>query len=235
MLRLENISVAMDRGTLDADLALAPGRRVAVLGPSGAGKSTLLDVIAGFRQPEQGAVSWAGQPLADVPPERRPVSILFQDSNLFPHLDLTRNLGLALRPDGRKPDAEQRERIAGALARVGLEGMGARKPGTLSGGQQSRAALARVLLMARPVLLLDEPFAALGPGLKREMLALVREVGESLSALTVMVTHDPQDARAFAQDIVLVADGMAHPAIGTEAFFAVPPKAFTAYMGGARA
>lgn len=231
MLRLEAVRVAMDRGDLRADFAVAQGRRVAVVGPSGAGKSTLLDVIAGFRAPLAGQVSWQGRDMRDVSPEKRPVSILFQDGNLFPHLDVARNLGLALRPDGRRPGPEEMPRIEGALARVGLEGMARRRPATLSGGQLSRAALARVLLMARPVLLLDEPFAALGPALKREMLALVSEVAGSLGALTVMVTHDPEDARRFAQDVMLVADGVVHPPVAAEAFFAVPPKAFRDYLG----
>ncbi|WP_425073220.1 ATP-binding cassette domain-containing protein [Sagittula sp. S175] len=231
MLRFEEVRIAMDRGTLDADLALGPGRRVAVLGPSGAGKSTLLDVIAGFRAPLSGRISWEGRDLSAVPPEKRPVSILFQDGNLFPHLDLARNLGLALQPGGQRPGPEEMARIEGALRRVGLDGYARRKPGTLSGGQQSRAALARVLLMARPVLLLDEPFAALGPGLKKDMLAVVREVAGALGALTLMVTHDPEDARSFAQDVVLVAEGLVHPPAPTRAFFEVPPKAFRAYMG----
>ena len=231
MLRLEDIRLPMDRGDLSADLALAPGARVAVLGPSGAGKSTLLDGIAGFRAPVSGRMTWEGRDLTRTPPEGRPVSILFQDGNLFPHLNLLRNLTLALRPDGRRPGAEECERVTGALARVGLEGMADRLPGTLSGGQQSRAALARVLLMARPVLLLDEPFAALGPGMKREMLALVQEVAEALGALTLMVTHDPEDARAFARAVVLVAGGRAHPPVKTGAFFDDPPEAFRAYLG----
>jgi thiamine transport system ATP-binding protein len=221
----------MEGGELRADMALPAGGRVAVLGASGAGKSTLLDAVAGFRKPRAGRLLWEGRDLTPLPPEQRPVSILFQDGNLFPHLDLMRNLTLALRPDGRRPGAEERERVSGALRRVGLQGMEGRLPGTLSGGQQSRAALARVLLMARPVLLLDEPFAALGPGLKREMLALVQEVAEALGALVLMVTHDPADARAFARAVVLVADATAHAPVKTEAFFADPPEAFRAYLG----
>lgn len=231
MLRLESLRVAMDKGALEADLVLTQGRRVALLGPSGAGKSTLLDAIAGFRPIESGRLIWQGRDITQTPPEARPVSILFQDSNLFPHLTLERNLGLALRPDGRRPDAEARARIDGALARVGLDGMAERKPGTLSGGQQGRAALARVLLMARPVILLDEPFAALGPALKAEMLSLVREVGESLAALVVMVTHDPRDAERFADRVVLVAEGRVHPPVVTRNFFDHPPTEFVAYMG----
>nr|WP_323768392.1 ATP-binding cassette domain-containing protein [Antarctobacter sp.] len=223
----------MDKGALEAGLMLAPGRQVALLGPSGAGKSTLLDAIAGFRETTGGRILWQGRDLTHERPEARPISILFQDSNLFPHLTLARNLCLALHPDGRRPDAEARARIDGALGRVGLEGMADRKPGTLSGGQQGRAALARVLLMARPVILLDEPFSALGPALKREMLELVREVGESLAALVVMVTHDPRDAEGFADEVVLVADGRVHPPVATDRFFGDPPKAFRDYIGAA--
>lgn len=231
MLRLDHVQVAMDSGLLEADLDLAPGRRVALVGPSGAGKSTLLDAIAGFRTPDAGRILWQGQDITRARPEERPVSILFQDSNLFPHLTLERNLGLALHPDGRRPDAEARARIDGALRRVGLDGLAARKPGTLSGGQQGRAALARVLLMARPVILLDEPFAALGPALKAEMLDLVREVADSLAALVVMVTHDPRDAESFAQDVVLVAEGRANAPVARADFFRSPPKAFRDYIG----
>ncbi len=233
MLRLDGLQMPMDKGTLAADLSLAPGRRVAIVGPSGAGKSTLLDTIAGFRRPLAGHITWRGREITGSPPEARPVSILFQDSNLFPHLTLERNLCLALHPNGRRPDAEDRARIAGALRRVGLDGMEERKPGTLSGGQQGRAALARVLLMARPVILLDEPFSALGPALKAEMLDLVREVGDSLAALVVMVTHDPRDAQRFAQDIVLVAEGRAEPPVPVARFFGDPPQAFRDYIGAA--
>lgn len=228
MLTFETTRVEMDQGALSADFTLEPGRRVAVLGPSGAGKSTLLDVVAGFRKIESGRLLWKGQDLTETPPEARPVSILFQDGNLFPHLSVARNLGLALRPDGGRSDADKIEQ---ALQRVGLAGYGARMPGTLSGGQQGRAALARVLLMARPVILLDEPFAALGPALKVEMLDLVGEVADRLGALTLMVTHDPADARRFAQDIVLVAEHAAHAPVPTETFFANPPKAFREYLG----
>jgi thiamine transport system ATP-binding protein len=225
------MSVGMGEAQLRADLSIAAGQRVAVLGPSGAGKSTLLDAIAGFRPVSAGRVRWHDTDLTDLPPQARPVSILFQDGNLFPHLDLARNLGLALRPDGGRPDTAERARIGDALARVGLQGMESRRPGTLSGGQQGRAALARVLLQERPILLLDEPFAALGPALKAEMLALVREVGAEIGALTLLVTHDPEDARRFADAVILVAEGQAHPPVETAALLDDPPEALRAYLG----
>ncbi|WP_299931736.1 ATP-binding cassette domain-containing protein [uncultured Pelagimonas sp.] len=221
----------MDNSALTGTLSLAPGRRVAILGPSGAGKSTLLDVVAGFRPLRAGQVGWCGADLTHSPPNKRPVSILFQDGNLFPHLTVFRNLLLALKPNGQRASEEDSVRIEGALKRVGLAGMSGRKPGTLSGGQQSRAALARVMLQARPIILLDEPFSALGPALKAEMLGLVRDVAGNLGALVVMVTHDPDDARRFAEDVVLVADDKVHLPVATAAFFANPPEAYQEYVG----
>ncbi len=231
MLRLEDVAVPMDGRALRMDLRLQAGARIAVLGPSGAGKSTLLDVIAGFRPVTAGRVAWKDNDLTAAPPEARPVSILFQDGNLFPHLSVARNLGLALRPDGARPDTTGRARIDAALSEVGLAGMGDRRPGTLSGGQQSRAALARVLLQDRPVLLLDEPFSALGPALKVEMLDLVRQVADRLSALTLLVTHDPGDALRFADEVVLVADGQVHAPVPAAQMMADPPAALRAYLG----
>ena len=136
------------------------GARAAVMGPSGAGKSTLLEALAGF-VPAEGRMEWDGAPLSG-PPGARPVAMLFQDGNLFPHLSVRRNAGLGIRPDGRLGRAD-RARVDEALGRVGLSGMEDRLPAALSGGQRGRAALARALLMRRPLLLLDEPFAALGP------------------------------------------------------------------------
>ncbi|MFZ5962346.1 ATP-binding cassette domain-containing protein [Thalassococcus sp. BH17M4-6] len=231
MLRLEGVDIRAGDFALSADLSLQPGERVAVIGPSGAGKSTLLDAIAGFRVPQAGRITWQGRDLGPLAPGKRPVSMLFQDNNLFPHLSIARNLGLALRPGGGRVSKEDTARIDDALVRVGLKGMGGRKPGALSGGQQSRAALARVLVQDRPVMLLDEPFAALGPALKAEMLELVRDVAEGLQALVVLVTHDPGDAKRFADRVVLVADGVAQPPVGTHALFEAPPEALRAYLG----
>ena len=230
MLRLDNVLIVLGDFTLSADWAVEPGELVAVIGPSGAGKSTLLMAIAGFLTPAQGLISYAGSDLGPLPPGDRPVSILFQDQNLFPHLTVAQNLGLGLSPRLRlTPD--QHKLIALALERVGLPGMGDRKPAQLSGGQQGRAALARALLRARPLLLLDEPFAALGPALKTEMLALVADIAEETGATVLMVTHDPTDAQRFANLTVLVADGAAAGPEPTANLFAQPPQALRDYLG----
>lgn len=230
MLHLDRVVLAQDDFRLTADWEVAPGARVAIIGPSGAGKSTLLSAIAGFFAPVSGTVLWQGRDLGGTPPGDRPVSILFQDQNLFPHLTVAQNLGLGLRPD-LKLDQDGRDRVEAALARVGLEGLGGRKPAQLSGGQAGRAALARALLRARPLLLLDEPFAALGPALKRDMLTLVADVADRTQATLLMVTHDPRDAREFAGQTVLVANGTAAAPVATEWLFANPPATLTDYLG----
>jgi thiamine transport system ATP-binding protein len=204
-LKLENISIALAAFDLSADLSVETGRFIALLGPSGSGKTTVLNAIAGFVPLAGGSLRWEGARIDDLPPAERPVAMLFQDNNLFPHLDVARNLALALTTRARA-SAEEARRVEDALARVGLGGMGGRMPGTLSGGQQSRAALARVLLQDKPVVLLDEPFAALGPGQRRDMMALCRDVLGGAGRTVLFVSHDPEDA-AQADAICVVMEG----------------------------
>jgi thiamine transport system ATP-binding protein len=230
VLQLDRLTLTQGTFRLTADWSAQPGARIAVMGPSGAGKSTLLSAVAGFLKPSEGRILWHGQDLANLVPGDRPVTILFQDQNLFPHLTVAQNLGLGLRPDLRLTLAN-RDRVEAALTRVGLSGLGPRRPAQLSGGQASRAALARALLRARPMLLLDEPFAALGPALRSEMLALVHEVADETGALVLMVTHDPQDALALQGDTAFVADGIVHPPVPTTDLLAHPPQAVQDYLG----
>ncbi len=230
MLTLENLRITIDDFTLSANWSVAAGTKLAIIGPSGAGKSTLLMAIAGFVPLGAGRIIWAGQDIAALAPGDRPLSILFQDQNLFPHLTVTQNLGLGL-SSRLALTQDQHDQITTALARVGLSGMGARKPGALSGGQQGRVALARALLRARPILLLDEPFAALGPALKAEMLDLVTDVATSTGAAVLLVTHDPADAKRFADQTVLVANETAHAPVPTAQLFQNPPDALSAYLG----
>ena len=194
MLELDGLTIVQDEFRLTADLSVPEGARVAIIGPSGAGKSTLIGAIAGFVPLQAGAVRWQGARIDTLPPARRPLSILFQDHNLFPHLSVFDNVALGLNPDLRLT-AQERAAVWRALADTGLEGLEARKPAQLSGGQISRAGLARVLLRARPLILLDEPFAVLGPALKNAMLDLVARIVEQTGATLLMITHDLQDAR----------------------------------------
>ncbi|RWR08369.1 thiamine ABC transporter ATP-binding protein [Paenirhodobacter populi] len=233
MLTLDNLHLQLGDFRLEADLAITTGARVALMGPSGAGKTTLLSAIAGFLAPRSGRILWNGAEITATPPGDRPLSILFQDQNLFPHLTVVQNIGLGLDPKLRL-SAQDRDRIEATLARVGLTGLGARKPAQLSGGQQSRVALARALLRARPMLLLDEPFAALGPALKGEMLALCAEMAREQGTTVLMVSHDPQDARSLCPETVLVAEGRALAPQPTGVLLDDPPPVLAEYLGQTR-
>ncbi|MBY6056506.1 ATP-binding cassette domain-containing protein [Leisingera daeponensis] len=230
MLRLENCRIMNGDYAVEADLEISPGACAAVIGPSGAGKSTLVEAIAGFLPVTRGRIFWNGSDLTNSPPGKRPVAMLFQDGNLFPHLTVAQNVGLGLHANLRLSQSE-RSQVEAALERVGLSGMGGRKPAALSGGQQSRVALARVLVQGRQILLLDEPFAALGPALKAGMLDLVAELTRESGATVLMVSHDPDDARRIADQVVLVADGKAHPPEPAAELLDNPPPALKAYLG----
>lgn len=232
-LTFDAVEARVDGFALHADFSVPAGARVAVMGPSGAGKTTLLSLVAGFLAPLRGRVLWEGRDLGPVPPGQRPVSVLFQDQNLFPHLTAAQNVGLGLRPDLRLSTG-QHGQVEEALASVGLAGLGPRRPAALSGGQQGRVALARVLLRRRPVLLLDEAFAALGPALKDEMLDLLSGIAGASRATVLMVTHDPDDARRFADHGIVVEAGRAHPPQPIGALFADPPPALAAWLGTTR-
>ncbi len=229
MLALENLEIMQGDFRLTADCQFGDNQTTAILGPSGGGKSTLLMALAGFVG-HSGDVCWQGRSLKGLGPAERPVSMLFQEHNLFPHLSLAQNVGLGLRPD-LKLSGTEHTRIAEALDRVGLAGKGAALPRALSGGQRQRGALARALLRQKPIWLLDEPFAALGPGLRREMLALVEEIRAEQEATLLLVTHAPEDARSIAAEVGFVDAGRVEAPMETGAFFAVPSAGLKAYLG----
>lgn len=227
MLQLDRLCLGQGAFRLTADWTVAAGEKIAIIGPSGAGKSTLLMGVAGFLTPQSGRILWQGMDLGPMVPGDRPVTILFQDHNLFPHLTVVDNLGLGLSPRLSLTPL-QRDQIQDVLRRVGLPDIGARKPRDLSGGQQSRVALARALLRARPLLLLDEPFSALGPAMKHELLDLLAELADGITVL--MVTHDPNDAKRFADLSVLVVAGCAQAPVKTQTLFENPPPALRSYL-----
>lgn len=230
MLTLDDVLVEQGEFTLEADLSVPAGAHVAVIGPSGAGKSTFLGALAGFVPLARGRIAWKSERIDGLPPAMRPLSILFQDHNLLPHLSVFQNVALGLEPNLRLTSG-QREAVHKALAATGLDGLAERKPAHLSGGQIGRAALARVLLRARPLILLDEPFAALGPALKAQMLTLVNQIAGANDATVLMVTHDPGDAKALCPQTIVVAEGKAEPPQPTEALLANPSPTLAAYLG----
>jgi thiamine transport system ATP-binding protein len=188
------------------DLSVARGAFCALIGPSGGGKTTLLNAIAGFETPARGELVFDGADLTRLEPAQRPVTILFQEHNLFGHLDVARNVAIGLRPD-LKLDESERGRVQDALARVGLAGKEQRRPDELSGGERQRVGLARALARDRPLLLLDEPFGALDPGLRRDMIALVDALRRERGATVLLSLHTPQDMLGHADAAVFVAEG----------------------------
>lgn len=206
MLQLDDVALTQDGFVLSLSARVAAGERVAVLGPSGSGKSTLLSLIAGFVRPDLGRILWDGTDITEALVAARPISILFQDGNLFPHLTVFENVALGLRPDLRLSRPE-RDRVTDSLDQVGLGGFAERRPATLSGGQQARVGLARMLLRDRPLALLDEPFAALDPGLRAEMLALLKSLSERRGLTLLMACHDLPDAERLCDRLWLLEDG----------------------------
>lgn len=201
-----SFTAKIDGFTLSAKFVLETSGVIAVIGPSGAGKSSLLNVLAGYSKTNQGHILWNGSPIHTQHPSLRPIAILFQDNNLFPHLTIQKNLALAL-TQWPWLSLQQKILIRDTLASTGLSYVEDRLPSKLSGGQQSRAALARVLLQKKPILVLDEPFSALGPGLKDEMLDLLDYVTKKNNLFTLLVTHDPKDALRIAPRTITVING----------------------------
>jgi thiamine transport system ATP-binding protein len=229
-LKINNVHIAQGGFRLTASLQPLEAGIYAVMGPSGAGKSSLLAAMAGFLALQDGQILWKGRDIAALPPAQRPMAMLFQDNNLFPHLSAARNIALALTRRA-KLTADQTDQVNAALGRVGLAGFGTKKPPQLSGGEQSRVALARVMLQNKPILLVDEPFSALGPALKAEMLDLLGELARERGSVVMMVTHDPADALRIAEKTIVVAEGTAHPPEQTKGLLQNPPPALAAYLG----
>jgi thiamine transport system ATP-binding protein len=178
----------------------------AITGPSGSGKTTLLNLIAGFETPESGSVHILGKSMKGLPPSQRPVSFLFQEHNLFSHLSVRDNVALGISPS-LKITLDGEAQIQKSLARVGMEDKLKRLPEELSGGERQRAALARVLVQNRPILLLDEPFASLGPSLRQEMTKLVGELQAERGMTVLIVTHHPTEMAGIAPNLCFVDEG----------------------------
>ena len=213
------------------DLSLPAGSLLAIIGPSGAGKSTLLNLIAGFETPQTGTIRFADRDITRLPPAQRPVTMLFQDNNVFAHLDVQTNVALGIAPN-LKPTPDDRTRVSTALERVGLSGMAKRLPGQLSGGERQRVALARAVVRGKPLLLLDEPFAALGPALKADMLDLVSEIQTEQAMAVLFVTHNPEDARRAASHTAFLNNGVIEALAPTDTLFArTDLPALAAYLG----
>ena len=228
---LDDVSFGYGETSFRFDAEFAASKITAIMGPSGSGKSTLLNLVAGFESPGAGKVLIGGIVVGDAPPSARPVSMVFQENNLFAHLTVEGNVGLGRSPS-LKLTAADRHAVAEALARVGLAGKEKQLPRELSGGERQRVALARVLLRDRPVLLLDEPFASLGPALREDMLDLVAGIHAERRMTVLFVTHQPEDARRIGENMAFLDEGtIAATGLAADFFDRSGPDAFRRYIG----
>ncbi len=230
-IELKDLRFAFPSVEMRFDLCIAHGALTIVTGPSGSGKSTLLNLIAGFEMPISGNVILMGEDVTTLGPSKRPVAMLFQDHNLFAHLTVEANVGLGIKAN-LKLSADERRKVRDALKRVGLDGKAARLPGELSGGERQRVAFARILVQNRPILLLDEPFASLGPALRLEMTELLADLQHERQLTVLAVTHHPAEWKGKADQFVFV-DGGHITAQGPMEELGLPHEnaAINAYLG----
>lgn len=227
--------ILLSRGGIDFrfDCSIAGGKITAVTGASGSGKTTLLNLIAGFEQPRDGRIVFGDQDVTRLHPADRAVSLVFQDNNLFAHLDIFTNIGLGIDPALKLGSAEK-SRISAALTRTGLAGYEKRLPGTLSGGERQRAAFARAIVRDRPFLLLDEPFAALDPGLRGSMARLLSELQRETGVTVLLVTHMPEEVERLADRVIFLQHGKILADEDKDGFFArQSPEAIMDFLGKA--
>jgi thiamine ABC transporter, ATP-binding protein len=206
MIALEQIHYQYDNFRLYFDINILAKEKVVIIGPSGAGKSTLLSLIAGFISPQSGQIILNYQNVTNLLPAKRPVSMLFQDNNLFSHFTVEQNIALGLKPSLKINPTEQNI-ITNILAKVGLNDFAKRYPDQLSGGQRQRVALARCLIQQRPILLLDEPFSSLDQALRFEMLELVNEICDEFALTLMMVSHYLDDSLKYFSRCLVVNQG----------------------------
>jgi spermidine/putrescine transport system ATP-binding protein len=220
-------TVAVDR----LSLTIRKGEFFAILGPSGSGKTTTLRLLAGFEQPDAGEIIIEGQPMQGVPPNRRPVNLVFQNYALFPHMTVAQNVAFGLEMKGLPPP-EIGPRVAEALEMVRLAGKQDRLPSHLSGGEQQRVALARALVNHPAVLLLDEPLGALDKQLRLEMEVELKALQERVGITFVCVTHDQEEALTMSDRLAVMHHGRLLQ-IGTpEEVYTAPASPFVANFIG---
>ena len=215
--------VAVDNVSLD----IVPGEFFVMLGPSGCGKTTLLRMIAGFELPTEGQILIDGQDMAGVPPNKRPVNMVFQSYAVFPHMSVLDNVGYGLKIAGVKK-GEIRERAEESLALVKLDGLGGRMPDQLSGGQRQRVALARSLVMRPKVLLLDEPLSALDAKLRAQMQFELADLQDKVGITFITVTHDQDEALSMASRIGVINKGQVAQLATPSDLYEYPANRFVA-------
>ncbi|PMK01446.1 thiamine ABC transporter ATP-binding protein [Vibrio sp. 10N.261.55.A7] len=205
MLKIADVDYHYQQECFQFDLSMEQGSIIALMGPSGAGKSTLLSLVAGFIDPVSGDIQVNERSVIGKEPHQRPFSMLFQEHNLFAHLTVRENIGLGLHP-GLKLTSKQIQQVQDSATQVGVDALLDRLPEHLSGGQRQRVALARCFVQPHSIWLLDEPFSALDPVLREEMLALVKRLADERNITVLMVTHHINDAKAIASHFAFIAN-----------------------------
>jgi spermidine/putrescine ABC transporter ATP-binding subunit len=215
----------------DVSLDIMKGEFFVLLGPSGCGKTTLMRMIAGFELPTQGQILIDGQDMVGVPPNKRPVNMVFQSYAVFPHMTVSDNVAYGLKIAGTSGD-EIKTRVIEALELVKLDGLGDRKPDQLSGGQRQRVALARSLIMRPKVLLLDEPLSALDAKLRAQMQFELAELQDNVGITFVTVTHDQDEALSMAGRIAVINKGQIAQLATPSDLYEFPANRFVADFVG---
>ena len=233
LLSLKNVSKAFDDKTVlnSLDLDILDGEFITLLGPSGCGKTTLLRLMAGFEQPDTGAVSLSGHDITHAAPEHRPLNTVFQNYALFPHMSVYDNVAYGLKME-KRPRDEIRQRVDEVLAMVQLQDFARRKPHQLSGGQQQRVAIARAVVKRPQLLLLDEPLSALDYKLRRTMQVELKRLQRELGITFVFVTHDQEEALSMSDRVVVLKDGAIQQLGTPREIYERPANLFTARFVG---
>ena len=230
MLQVKNLVVNLDGFKLTADFEIAKGSLISIVGPSGAGKSTLLNALAGFIPVTSGTIKWNGSEITKQDPGLRPLSILFQDYNLFSHLTVKDNIAIGLRPNLKLNDLET-NLVNSVIEEVGLSKFKFIKPFKLSGGQRSRVSLARSIVRSKPILLLDEAFSGLGPALRTEMIKLIKNKSIKEKITLIMVSHHIKDAMELDQKVIFVNGGETMKPINISVFINSKDENIREYIG----
>jgi spermidine/putrescine ABC transporter ATP-binding subunit len=199
----------------------------ALLGPSGCGKTTLLRILAGFEVPDAGSVTLEGRDLLAVPPNKRPLNLMFQSFALFPHMTVDKNVAYGLERE-KLPKAEIRRRVGDALDMVGLTALAKRKPHQISGGQKQRVALARAMVKRPRLLLLDEPLGALDKKIRTQMELELKRLQHEAGITFVVVTHDQEEAMSMADRIAVMDQGQVRQVAGPVELYERPASRFVA-------
>jgi len=215
----------------NVDLDIADGEYFVLLGPSGGGKTTLLRSIGGFIRPDSGTVQIKGKNVDNLPPDKRPTSMVFQGFALFPHMTVYENIGYGLKLRSVEKSIIQ-DRVIKMMDLVGLSGLSDRKPHELSGGQQQRVQLARALILENDVLLLDEPLSALDAQLRKDMCIELKRLQKTVGISFVHVTHNQEEAMSVADRIAIIADGEMVEQGSPKEIYSNPKKKFTAEFIG---